>query len=304
MFIYSKMEKDKKIPKIWHPQQESILKGWGESAACYRYMHYQAFLNYRKSNMHYTLPVIVLSTITGTANFAQEQFPVGLKPYVAPSIGGLNLIAGLIATIAQFLKVSELMEAHRVAAMQFGKFSRVVRLELALPLVDRSRDGADMVELLKGEYDALIEQSPSVPQNVLDLFERDFPSDDDITKPEIINIKPIQMFNGIMENSVVSKIKGLIPTDKSKKELVEDLSKLRTSVDENPQPPTKTYLKKVVGDVIAQRQQDETKKEIEELKRMTTVSRRNQKLDEELKRRAELMEVAVESPPESPEEVD
>lgn len=295
------MEKDKKIPKIWHPQQESILKGWGESAACYRYMHYQAFLNYRKSNMRYTLPVIVLSTITGTANFAQEQFPDGFKPYVAPSIGGLNLIAGLIATIAQFLKVSELMEAHRVAAMQFGKFSRVVRLELALPLIDRSRDGADMVELLKGEYDTLIEQSPSVPQNILDLFERDFPSDDDITKPEIIHIKPIQMFNGIMENSVVSKMKGLIPTDKSKKELVEDLSKLRTSVDENP-PPAKTYFKKVVGDVIAQRQQDETKRELEELRGKTQVSKKNQKLEEELKRRAELMEVAIESPPKSQEE--
>jgi hypothetical protein len=295
------MEKDKKIPKIWHPQQEAILKAWGESAACYRYMHYQAFLRYRKSNMHYTLPVIVLSTITGTANFAQEQFPVGLKPYVAPSIGGLNLIAGLIATIAQFLKISELMEAHRVAAMQFGKFSRVVRLELALPLVDRSRDGADMVELLKGEYDALIEQSPSIPSYIIDLFERDFPSDDDISKPEIIHIKPIQMFNGIMENSVVSKIKGLIPTDKSKKELVEDLSKLRTSVDEN-EPPMKTYFKKVVGDVIAQRQQDETKRELEELRGKTQVSKKNQKLEEELKRRAELMEVAVESVQEPPEE--
>jgi hypothetical protein len=292
------MEKDKKMPKIWHPQQEAILKGWGESAACYRYMHYQAFLKYRKSNMHYTLPVIVLSTLTGTANFAQEQFPVSLQPYVPPSIGGLNLIAGLIATIAQFLKVSELMEAHRVAAMQFGKFSRVVRLELALPLVDRSRDGADMVELLKGEYDALIEQSPSIPSYVLDLFERDFPSDDDITKPEIIHIKPIQMFSAITENSVVSKLKGLIPTDKSKQELVSDLVKLRT-----PQEivPTKTYAKRVV-DSIAQRQQDETKKEIEDLKQMTTVSRRNQKLDEELTRRAGLMEVVVESQPTSKEE--
>ena len=297
------MEKDKKIPKIWHPQQEAILKSWGESAACYRYMHYQAFLKYRKSNMHYTLPVIVLSTITGTANFAQEQFPEGLKPYVAPSIGGLNLIAGLIATIAQFLKISELMESHRVAAMQFGKFSRVVRLELALPLVDRSRDGADMVELLKGEYDALIEQSPSIPSYILELFERDFPSDDDITKPEIIHIKPIEMFNGIMENSVMAKLKGLIPADKSKDDLVQDLTKLRTSVDENP-PPVKTYLKKVVGDVIAQRQQDETKKELEELRGKTQVSKKNQKLEEELKRRAELMEVAVESPPKSQEEED
>ena len=294
------MEKDKKMPKIWHPQQESILKGWGESAACYRYMHYQAFLKYRKSNMHYTLPVIVLSTITGTANFAQEQFPVGLKPYVAPCIGGLNLIAGLVATIAQFLKISELMEAHRVAAMQFGKFSRVVRLELALPLVDRSRDGADMVELLKGEYDALIEQSPSIPSYILALFEREFPSDDDITKPEIIHIRPIQLFNGIMENSVVSKIKGFIPTDKSKVELVSDLKKLRTPEEIIP---TKTYAKKVV-DTIAQRQQDETKKELEALRGKTQVSKKNQKLEEELTRRAELMEVAVESPPKSREEGD
>ena len=294
------MEKDKKLPKMWHPQQEAILKGWGESAACYRYMHYQAFLNYRQSNMRYTLPVIVLSTLTGTANFAQEQFPEGLKPFVAPSIGGLNLIAGLIATIAQFLKISELMEAHRVAAMQFGKFSRVVRLELGLPLVDRSRDGSDMVELLKGEYDALIEQSPSIPASVLMLFERNFPSDEDITKPEIIHIRPIQMFSAITENSVVSKLKGLIPTDKSKQELVSDLKKLRGT--EEPMP-AKVYAKKIV-DSIAQRQQDETIKELEELRGRTSVSQMNQKLEQELKHRAELMEVAVESVPESPKELD
>jgi hypothetical protein len=291
------MEKDKKLPKIWHPQQEAILKGWGESAACYRYMHYQAFLNYRQSNMRYTLPVIVLSTLTGTANFAQEQFPEGLKPFVAPTIGGLNLVAGLIATIAQFLKISELMEAHRVAAMQFGKFSRVVRLELGLPLVDRSRDGSDMVELLKGEYDALIEQSPSIPLAILMLFERNFPSDEDITKPEIVHIRPIQMFSAIAENSVVSKIKGLIPTDKSKDELVSDLKKLRGT------DPTKVYAKKIV-DSIAQRQQDETKKELEELRGMTSVSQMNQKLEHELRHRAELMEVSVESVPESPKESD
>ena len=294
------MEKDKKLPKMWHPQQEAILKGWGESAACYRYMHYQAFLNYRQSNMRYTLPVIVLSTLTGTANFAQEQFPEGLKPFVAPSIGGLNLIAGLIATIAQFLKISELMEAHRVAAMQFGKFSRVVRLELGLPLVDRSRDGSDMVELLKGEYDALIEQSPSIPASVLMLFERNFPSDEDITKPEIVHIRPIQMFSAITENSVVSKLKGLIPTDKSKQELVSDLKKLRGT--DEPMP-AKVYAKKIV-DSIAQRQQDETKKELEELRGMTSVSQMNQKLEQELKHRAELMEVAVESVQESPKELD
>lgn len=246
--------------------------------------------------MRYTLPVIVLSTITGTANFAQEQFPEGLKPYVAPSIGGLNLIAGLVATIAQFLKISELMEAHRVAAMQFGKFSRVVRLELALPLIDRSRDGSDMVELLKGEYDALIEQSPSIPGAILELFEREFPSDDDITKPEIIHINPIKTFSAVLENSVVSKMKGLIPSDKSRQELMNDLK----NIQQTESAPPKKFFKKVV-DTIAQRQQDETKKELESLRGLTAVSKRNQKLDEELSRRAEIMEVAIAIPEEKEE---
>lgn len=246
--------------------------------------------------MRYTLPVIVLSTLTGTANFAQEQFPDGLKPYVAPSIGGLNLIAGLVATIAQFLKISELMEAHRVAAMQFGKFSRVVRLELALPLIDRSRNGSDMVELLKGEYDALIEQSPSIPGAILELFEREFPSDDDITKPEIIHINPIKTFSAVLENSVVSKMKGLIPSDKSRQELMNDLK----NIQQTESAPPKKFFKKVV-DTIAQRQQDETKKELESLRGLTAVSKRNQKLDEELSRRAEIMEVAIAIPEEKEE---
>ena len=29
------MNEEKKLPKIWHPQQEKILKAWGEAAACY-----------------------------------------------------------------------------------------------------------------------------------------------------------------------------------------------------------------------------------------------------------------------------
>jgi hypothetical protein len=36
----------------------------------------------------------------------------------------MNLIAGLIATIMQFLKINELMENHRTAALGHGNLSR------------------------------------------------------------------------------------------------------------------------------------------------------------------------------------
>lgn len=201
------MEQEKKVAartREWYKAQENILRVWGEAAACYRFMNYRAFLLYKKSSMRFTLPVIVLSTITGTANFAQEQFPESIRPMVPSIIGGMNLIAGLIATIMQFLKINELMESHRVASQSYGKLSRTIRLELALPLSERSMDGRDMVELMRAEYDRLIEQSPPIPTPILDEFEKEF-RNSKIFKPEIMHIQPIEPYKAILETSMKAK---------------------------------------------------------------------------------------------------
>ena len=134
-------KKSTKVVPFWHPQQEVILKTWGEASACYRYMHNHAYLVFKKQSMRFTLPVIVLSTITGTANFAQNSFPENMRGAVPSVIGAMNLIAGIIATIMQFLKINEMMEGCRVASLQYGKLSRTIRLELSLPVEERSIDG-------------------------------------------------------------------------------------------------------------------------------------------------------------------
>jgi hypothetical protein len=141
--------------------------------------------------MRFTLPVIVLSTITGTANFAQDQFPVGIKSSVPAIIGTMNLVAGIIATVMQFLKINELMENHKTAALAYGLLSRNIRLALALPRRERSSDGLDFVNVCKAEYDRLIEQSPSVPTDILKRFEKKYPIEGKFTKPEIMNVVPI-----------------------------------------------------------------------------------------------------------------
>jgi hypothetical protein len=175
----------------WNEQHESILRQWGEASGCYRFMHHRAFIMYKGLSMRFTLPVIVLSTITGTANFAQEQFPENLRGMVPSVIGGLNLIAGLVATIMQFLKINELMENHKAAALSFGLLSRNIRLELGLAREERSTDGLEYVTRCKNEYDRLIEQSPSVPASVLAEFEKEYPLDNVFTKPEILDVRAI-----------------------------------------------------------------------------------------------------------------
>ncbi len=190
---------------VWSPQQEQILKTWGEASACYRYMHNHAFLIFKKQNMHFSLPVIILSTVTGTANFAQSSLPASIRGAAPAMIGGLNLIAGIIATVMQFLKISEMMEGNRVASLQYGKLSRTIRLELSLPIEERSCDGSTMIDTCRAEYDKLIEQSPPIPYFVIRAFEKQFPDDNGIFKPEIMHIQPIDMF--ISEDEMGNELK-------------------------------------------------------------------------------------------------
>ena len=58
----------------WHPQQENILKRWAETAMVFSLMHDAAHRKYRMKSLAFTLPVIVLSSVTGTANFATTSF--------------------------------------------------------------------------------------------------------------------------------------------------------------------------------------------------------------------------------------
>jgi len=283
MFISISMNEEKKLPKIWHPQQEKILKAWGEAAACYRYMHYQAYCSYKNLSMKFTIPLIIVSTVTGTANFAQETFPPSVQPFVPSAIGGLNLITAIATTIMQFLKINELMEGHRVASVQYGKVSRTIRLELTLPLSERTQNGTNMIENMRTEYDRLIEQSPNVPKQTLDAFEREFPDDNAFFKPEIMHIQPINPFKAIEENKVITKLKDAMG-GVAKRELKKELDEIRG---------VSPIVKKAVKADIERVQ--ERKNEISDLKDKGLVSLKGD-LMKELRRRTELMEVVTESP--------
>ena len=187
------MEIIKENKKIWHPQQQIILKKWGEIGSSYRYLHDKAFMYYSKTNFRFALPVIILSTITGTANFAQKSFPESTQDYVPLFIGFLNLTAGLITTIAQFLRVSELLEGHRSASLAYSKFSRNIAIELSLPVKQRTADGTVFIKNCRMEMDRLIEQSPNIPQNILEQFGEKF-KDKDFVKPEILNIGALEIY--------------------------------------------------------------------------------------------------------------
>jgi hypothetical protein len=164
----------KQPPHIdWTREHESILIEWADKAMCFRWLHSQEHTVYARKLMWFTIPVIVMSTVTGTANFAQERLPVNLRSYAAMSIGAVNIFAGVLTTIQQFLKVSELNEAHRVASIAWDKFYRNTKVELSKTPLER----VPVVQLLKSskeEYDRLMETSPIISDTIVKKFKATF----------------------------------------------------------------------------------------------------------------------------------
>lgn len=188
----------------WHHQHEEILKRWSEIGASYRYLHDKSMQKFNTSNMRFTIPVIVISTITGTASFALTSMPTSWQPYAPSVIGGLNLCAGLVSTISQFLRVSELLAEHRSASIAFGKFSRTIAVELSLPVNERDVSGQEFIAKMRTELDRLLEQSPAIPNDIINTFAKKF-KNTIFTKPEILEIRAVDVFRSRDVNELITE---------------------------------------------------------------------------------------------------
>ena len=165
----------------WKEYHEKILIDWADKAQCYQWLHSKSANKYIRLRNLYTIPVIVLSTLTGTANFALERVPQEYQGYCQVAIGSLNIIAGIITTVSQFLKINELSEAHRVSSMSWDKFYRNIRVELIKAPEDRT-DVNYLIKSCKDEYGRLMEISPNIDEKIVKMFMKTFKLNKTATK--------------------------------------------------------------------------------------------------------------------------
>jgi len=188
--------REKRFLNGWSKEQEILMAEWSDLAMCYRWLHDKSEKHFHSKTLWINLPVIILSTLGGTANFGiQSAFSdPTTKQYASFAIGGVSLIAGLLTTIGNYLRYAQLEESHRVASIAWGKFQRLIAVELALKPDDRI-DSLDFLKICRADLDRLIEQSPPVPQETIDLFAELFGSITDLKRPDICgDLKHTQVF--------------------------------------------------------------------------------------------------------------
>lgn len=165
---------DSNITVDWTPKNEKIVVEWCDVAKCYKWLHTRAHQSYSHMHAWFTIPAIILSTISGTASFAQGSLPLRMQEYAPMVIGSVNIFIGILTTIQQYLKISEYNESHRVSAIAWDKFARNIRIELAKHPDDRAMDAGHFLKANREEYDRLMETSPSIPESITAEFIQTF----------------------------------------------------------------------------------------------------------------------------------
>ena len=180
------MKRNRTHDNIWTEECESLLAEWSEKASCYRWLHGRSEKSYRNWYYCFSIPVIILSTLTGAANVGMDSFvPEESKSMASAIVGGVNIFAGIVSTLQNFLKFAELMEGHRIAGVSWGKLQRNIAIELALD-PNRRVIQDDFLKLSRAEYDRLIEAGPLIDDSVIKQFNKKFKKYQ-VSKPSICN---------------------------------------------------------------------------------------------------------------------
>ncbi len=191
----------RKFMNGWTSELEDLMADWADKAACYRWMHEQTAKLYQIKDRYFNIPVIILSGVTAGANFALGSIfdpnDVDGKKWAQLGLGGASLITGIIQTLMNFYGFAKGAEANRVAGISWGKFNRLLCIEMRVH-PDERMDSANFLKMFRIELDRLIEQSPVIPDNIIKEFNKLF-KNTQVVKPEI---------TGILEHTKVYKDTG------------------------------------------------------------------------------------------------
>jgi hypothetical protein len=188
---------------VWTNGHEKILIDWADKAMCYRWLHARSHQRFAKVNTYFTIPVIIMSTLTGTANFAQDRVPEQYRGYYSMGVGFVNILAGIITTIQQFLKISELNEGHRVSAIHWDKFYRKIKVELSKPMNERQNVG-DFLKNCTEEFDRLMETSPIIQKQTIKLFNFTFSG-----KGKKLSVQQINAFQQLKKPEICDSLESV-----------------------------------------------------------------------------------------------
>lgn len=160
--------------KSWSQRHELLLDSWAEKAAIYKWMHVKSYQHFIRTNDLYTFPIIIISSLSalgGVAMASKQTHEITITEQVISYVSAFgNFMVAALTSVQKYKRYAELAERHRIAAVEYSKFYRDIKLELVLDPCDRKL-AIEYSKTIKSAYDKLLSNAPEIPNFVSDMFE-------------------------------------------------------------------------------------------------------------------------------------
>ena len=165
---------------------EHLISSEAEKALVLYWLHDQSEKRYSSLNTYITIPVIIMSTLAGSASIGQDVlFGDGVAAPIC--IGIISLSVGILNTVSSYFGWAKRSEGHRISGVNYAKLHRWIAIELALPR-DQRMSAKHFLKEIRGQIDRLNETSPSIHPEIIKKFNVEMKNvKDNVSRPEVCN---------------------------------------------------------------------------------------------------------------------
>jgi hypothetical protein len=209
------MEEERDIK--WSNQIETLIAQEGEKSRGLAYIHNRCEQIYNKKNNYLTLPIIIFSTLAGTASVGSSTlFPDDTK-VGSIVIGLISIGVGILNTINSYFAFAKKAESHRIAYLQYSKLFSTVSIEMSLPR-DERQEPEIILKQIRDTMERLAETTPSPLTSILEEFNAKFKDKyPDVARPSETNgLQKILIYRSTSANELSIQIKNPLHTEDAK----------------------------------------------------------------------------------------
>ena len=231
------LKKDNRHTLSWTDQIESLLSGWADTAAVYKWLHDKSHRKYKRKNKILAIPTMILSLVTGSLGIGLQGYvPAEYMSIGQGALGGMGVFIGILQGLQTQFGFAQRSEKHSGSSLGWGKLQRNIQIELSIEREFR-KDADSFVKVCRMEYDRLTEQSPPIPSDILKMFKIIFKKqaeekrkneDEDLILPDICDsIKHTKVYKAAINNpdSLIQSIYNIDKENDPKKEITETIVK-------------------------------------------------------------------------------
>jgi hypothetical protein len=152
---------DDEVINNWQSVEE-LLVDWSRQACRNRARSAKKAKRYRKLHYGLGIPVVIFSSIVGSAAFTQIQEPPNDRVRILA--GALSLTAAVLAGLQVFLGFGEAAEKYRVVGIGYEQVEKEIEEIRALPVHLRG-DLRERIDNVKQQMNKLADDSPDIPSH-------------------------------------------------------------------------------------------------------------------------------------------